>query len=72
MKVIINNKLYDSANAEFICEHMAVVLFKTANGNYFTKSGDNIEALTIDEAKDFLGLADIDIYIKEFGDVEDA
>ena len=72
MKAIINEKLYDTTTASVVFSDGTTALFKTKNDAYFRTSSEGIEPLTDDEAKAFLGVADADAYIKEFGSVESA
>ena len=70
MKVIINNLMYDTSTSTALYVNGADVLYKTENGAYFLKKGTEIVPMTEDETKEYLGVNDADVYIKEFGEVE--
>lgn len=72
MKEIINNKKYDTTTALILGSKDNENMYKTKNGTYFKTNYDGITPLTNDEAKEWLGKVDADMYIKEFGDVEEA
>lgn len=84
MKAMLNNKLYDTEKAEFLCAisipqddfHDAVNefnVYKTAKGNIFAEH-KNAKCLVGENIlKTVLSRPDcIDIYIKIFGEVEEA
>lgn len=70
MKAIINSKLYDTTTSSVIFADGTETLFKTQNGAYFRTSSEGIEPMTEEDAKEYLGIHDADVYIKEFGTVE--
>ena len=72
MKVIINNKMYDTTTSTTLFTGANETLWKTEKGAYFKVSSRGIEAMTADETKEYLGVRDADAYIKEFGSVESA
>ena len=75
MKKIIDGKMYDTSASDviYINEMYGRKLFRTKNGNFFMfyPTGE-IVPKTEDEAKEFLGLYDTDIYISLWGEVEEA
>lgn len=72
MKAIIDNKLYDTTTAAVVYSSGNECLFRTANGTYFRTSHIGIEPMANESVKEYLGIADADSYIKEFGEVEEA
>ena len=70
MKAIINEKLYDTTTSEVVYIGNMEALYKTQNGAYFRTSIDGIEPMGIEEVKEYLGIKDVDAYIKEFGSVD--
>ena len=70
MKAIINEKLYDTTSSEVIYVGDIEALYKTQNGAYFRTSSYGIEPMGIEEVKEYLGIKDVDAYIKEFGSVD--
>ena len=70
MKAIINEKLYDTTTSEVIYIGDMEALYKTQNGAYFRTSSYGIEPMRIEEVKEYLGIKDVDAYIKEFGSVD--
>ena len=70
MKAIINEKLYDTTTSKVIYIGDIEALYKTQNGAYFRTSSYGIEPMVIDEVKEYLGIKDVDAYIKEFGSVD--
>lgn len=45
-------------------------VYKTKNGTYFKTSSDGIQPMEIEAVKEYLGIKDVDAYIKEFGSVD--
>lgn len=45
-------------------------LYKTKNGAYFRTSSGGIQPMEVEEVKEYLGIKDVDAYIKEFGSVD--
>ena len=70
MKAIINEKLYDTTSSKVIYIGDIEALYKTQNGAYFRTSSYGIEPMGIEEVKEYLGIKDVDAYIKEFGSVD--
>lgn len=70
MKAIINEKLYDTTTSKVIYVGDIEALYKTQNGAYFRTSSYGIEPMGIEEVKEYLGIKDVDAYIKEFGSVD--
>ena len=70
MKAIINEKMYDTTTSEVIYVGDIEALYKTQNGAYFRTSSYGIEPMGIEEVKEYLGIKDVDAYIKEFGSVD--
>lgn len=74
MRAIIKNKLYDTENSENICNFTDHSVYKTKNGTLFiTCNSKNIISSTSQpDIRDFIGKCFPDIYIKLFGEVEEA
>lgn len=70
MKAIINGKLYNTTTSTMLYSGAGESLWKTENGSYFKIVMDIIVPQTEEEAKEYLGMKDADMYIKEFGEVE--
>ena len=70
MKAIINEKLYDTTSSKVIYVGDMEALYKTQNEAYFRTSSYGIEPMGIEEVKKYLGIKDVDAYIKEFGSVD--
>ena len=70
MKAIINEKMYDTTSSKVIYIGDIEALYKTQNGAYFRTSSYGIEPMGIEEVKEYLGIKDVDAYIKEFGSVD--
>ena len=70
MKAIINEKLYDTTTSKVIYVGDMEALYKTQNGTYFITSNEGIQPMEIEEVKKYLGIKDVDAYIKEFGSVD--
>ena len=70
MKAIINEKMYDTTTSKVIYVGDIEALYKTQNGAYFRTSSYGIEPMGIEEVKEYLGIKDVDAYIKEFGSVD--
>ena len=70
MKAIINEKMYDTTSSKVIYVGDIEALYKTQNGAYFRTSSYGIEPMGIEEVKEYLGIKDVDAYIKEFGSVD--
>ena len=70
MKAIINEKLYDTTTSKVIYIGDIEALYKTQNGAYFRTSIYGIKPMGIEEVKEYLGIKDVDAYIKEFGSVD--
>ena len=70
MKAIIKEKLYDTTTSKVIYVGDMEALYKTQNGAYFMTSSYGIEPMGIEEVKEYLGIKDVDAYIKEFGSVD--
>ena len=70
MKAIINEKLYDTTTSKIIYIGDIEAIYKTQNGRYFKTSSYGIEPIGIEEVKEYLGIKDVDAYIKEFGSVD--
>lgn len=72
MKAIIENKLYDTSTATALYADGNEAFFKAPNGAYFKTGSEGIIPIPEDEMKRILGIYDADLYIKEFGEVEEA
>ena len=84
MKAILNNKLYDTEKAEFILgisvpqnnfggDVDKFNIYKTKKGNVFAEHMDEERLLSDNTLKNILSRPDcVDIYIKVFGEVEEA
>ena len=70
MKAIINEKLYDTTTSKVIYVGDIEALYKTQNGTYFSTSSEGIQPMEIEEVKKYLGIKDVDAYVKEFGSVD--
>jgi hypothetical protein len=70
MKAIINEKLYDTTTSEVVYIGNMEALYKTNNKAYFRTSSEGIQPMGIEEVKEYLGIKDVDAYIKEFGSVD--
>ena len=70
MKAIINEKLYDTTSSKVIYVGDMDALYKTQNGTYFRTYSEGIQPMEIEEVKKYLGIKDVDAYIKEFGSVD--
>ena len=70
MKAIINEKMYDTTTSKVIYVGDMEALYKTQNGAYFRTSSYGIEPMGIEEVKEYLGIKDVDAYVKEFGSVD--
>lgn len=74
MKKIVNSLLYDTDKAEKIMETDLHSVYQTSNGRLFIKH-DMLNAITcvdIDSIKEFIGEHNVDLYIKLFGNVQEA
>lgn len=69
MRAIINGILYDTAISSVLYSNGSQCLFKTYDGLYFKTSELGLNPLSIDETKEYLGINDVDVYIKEFGSI---
>ena len=45
-------------------------LYKTQNGTCFITYSEGIQPMEIEEVKKYLGIKDVDAYVKEFGSVD--
>ena len=75
MQRVIDGLLYDTATAEiiYIEEDTKRILYQTPNGNFFTLyANGEIIPKTEESTKDYLGKHNVDMYIKLFGEPEDA
>ena len=78
MKKIINGKLYDTDTAERVYEELYLnkrrTLYLTTKGSWFLfyHAKKEIVPKTDAEVMEYLGERDADLYIKYFGDVEEA
>lgn len=76
MRTIYKNKLYDTENSENICNFYGHSVYKTKNGTLFMTCGydeyEKISCTSQAEIRDFIGVHFPDIYIKLFGEVEEA
>lgn len=72
MKAIINGLMYDTTNSKVLYSSGEVTLWKTQHGSYFMISHQGITPMSIDEVKEYLGAKDADMYVAEFGEVEEA
>ena len=70
MKAIINEKLYDTTSSKVIYVGDTEALYKTQNGTYFRTYSEGIRPMEIEKEKKYLGIKDVDAYIKEFGSVD--
>ena len=70
MKAIINEKLYDTTTSEVVYIVDMEALYKNQNGAYFRTSSEGIQPMGIEGVKEYLGIKDVDAYIKEFGSVD--
>lgn len=70
MKAIINEKLYDTVTSEVIYIGDMEALYKTKNGAYFRTSSGGIQPMEVEKVKEYLGIKDVDAYVKEFGSVD--
>ncbi len=78
MKIIINEKLYDTETADLIAVGTFVEVYRTKKGSWFKKSdsilGQGCQIIPIEqnEAKKLIGIHAPDRYNKYFGQVEKA
>lgn len=77
MRAIFNNKLYDTEKSENICNFHGRSVYKTKNGTLFMVYEDantKEKVFYMDQIgiRDFIGKHFPDIYIKLFGEVEEA
>ena len=70
MKAIIKEKLYDTTTSKVIYVGDMEALYKTQNGAYFRTSSEGIQPMEIEEVKKYLGIKDVDAYVKEFDSVD--
>lgn len=57
MKAILDDLIFDTATADFVCERDSLQLFKTKKGNFFLFDKEVIEMQRMEEhyAKNFYG-----------------
>jgi hypothetical protein len=78
MKKIVKGKLYDTEIAERVYEELYFnkrrTLYRTDKGTWFIHYHANNEIVpkTNEEVMEYLGERDVDLYIKYFGEVENA
>lgn len=77
MRAIYKNKLYDTEKSENICNFHSNSVYKTQNGTLFMTCEDGtgeekVSCINQPEIRDFIGEHFPDIYIKLFGEVEEA
>lgn len=72
MRAILNGLLYDTTASTVLYSDGAECLFKTVNDAYFKTDSAGITPMTEAETKEYLGIRDVDTYIKEFGTVANA
>ncbi len=72
MKVIIEGKLYDTITSTMLYAEGETSLFKTQNGSYFMVDHEGVHPVSASEVKKYLGIRDTELYITEFGEVEEA
>ena len=74
MKKIVNGLLYDTDKAEKIMEFASRRVYKTANGRLFMTHDvlDQITCTNMNLIKTFIGENNADLYIKLFGEVQEA
>lgn len=76
MKQIINGKMYDTEKAECILTmhngSPTIYIYMTNNGAFFAERGYNLDIVSKESVKNFLGRYDIDKYIELFGEPEEA
>lgn len=81
MKAILNGKLYDTERSEKLCVFDYHTLYRTKNGTlftvftYFDEKGNRKESIDntdSEKIKNIIGINCPDIYIKIFGEVEEA
>lgn len=75
MKRIVNGLLYDTDESELVYNDTETqrLLYRTKKGNFFTlyKNGEIIPK-TKENVKEFIGTVDVNMYIKLFGEPEEA
>ena len=75
MKKVIKGLLYDTEKSILVYQDTATrrQLWKTVNKTFFfTFQNGSIEPVTTEGAKEYLGLVDVEAYIKVFGDPKEA
>lgn len=73
MKAVIKGKLYDTENAQYVGKiTSAHELYKTKKGNFFVKTQYGISNVDQEEIKEFVGKENGDLYIRAYGEVEEA
>lgn len=74
---IINNKLYDTDKAKMIYTEIEssnrrqLWQMKSTQTFFFTFGNGSIEVISEEQAKAYLGLVDVSVYIKVFGKPEE-
>lgn len=74
MKEIFKNKLYDTEKSENICNYLDHSVWKTNKGTLFMTYNpeEKVSCISQTDIRDFIGEYFPDIYIKLFGEVEEA
>lgn len=75
MKKVVNGKLYDTEKSTLIYTEPTTgrKLYKTSKGNYYKLySTGEIVPITNEQAMEYLGEHDVEAYIREFGEPEEA
>jgi hypothetical protein len=75
MRQVINNLLYDTSNASVVYKEAESkkILWQNKNtGTFFFSYQDgHIEPITREDAKQYLGLIDVSVYIQMFGEPQE-
>lgn len=72
MKSIIDGKMYDTEKAEKLLEDRYIKIYKTKNDRLFCVINGTITPVAMEEIKECIGIYLPDLYIKHFGEVEEA
>jgi hypothetical protein len=75
MKKVVNGKLYDTDKSQklFTDPMTKRIIYRTEKGSYFILyPNKELVPKTEDEIKEYIGLHDADLYIRLFGEVEEA
>lgn len=74
MKKIVNGLLYDTDKSEKIMDTDSHSVYQTPNGRLFVTHDvlNEISCVNVDSIKEFIGEHNADLYLKLFGNVQEA